>query len=82
VDATRSALATLSGISLTCGFVWHAVRVKSSRQRAIAWVLAAVCVGFPLLMLSVPAYQGVVQRVMYLSLFAWLWVFYPSTSPD
>jgi hypothetical protein len=28
-------------------------------------------------MLTLPQYQGLVQRLMYLSVFAWLWAFYP-----
>ncbi len=29
-------------------------------------------------MLAFPAIQGLVQRVMYLLIFSWLWVFYPA----
>lgn len=77
VDALHSALATLSGVALTAGFVWQAVRATSRHHRTLAWVLAAVCVGFPLLMLTLPAYQGIIQRAMYLAVFAWLWAYYP-----
>ena len=40
-------------------------------------MLALACMGLPLLMLALPAWQGAVQRVMYLLVFGWLFAFYP-----
>jgi hypothetical protein len=77
VDALHSHLATLSGVALTLGFVWQAIRGPSPRHRILACALAAVCVVFPLLMFNLPAYQGAIQRIMYLALFAWLWACFP-----
>ena len=47
-------------------------------RRLVALSLAALCVALPLAMLNVPAYQGLIQRFMYLLVFAWLWLYYPS----
>jgi hypothetical protein len=77
VDTLHSALATVSGVALTVGFVWQALRAQNTRHRALAWALAAWCVVLPLLMLQSPANQGIIQRIMYLAVFAWLWLFYP-----
>lgn len=77
VDAVHSVLATLCGVALTVGFGWQAVRAASLARRLQAVVLAAACVGLPLLMLANPQVQGAIQRVMYLGVFAWLWAYYP-----
>jgi hypothetical protein len=77
VDATHSALATVSGVALTVGFGWQAAAAKFPRYRWLFAALAVACIGMPLLMLQAPQYQGLVQRVMYLFVFCWLWVFYP-----
>ena len=77
VDAAHSALATVSGVSLTAGFLWQAVAARLQWYRWLSAALVLVCVGMPLLMLQYPHYQGLVQRVMYLLVFAWLWVYYP-----
>lgn len=76
-DQVHSVLATLSGIALTAGFVWQAVLATTRADRAVAITLGAICVGLPLVMLSMPDYQGAVQRVMYLLVFAWLWKYHP-----
>jgi hypothetical membrane protein len=78
VDATHSALATLSGVALTLGFMWQALRARSAAHRLLSATLAAVCVVFPLLMLNASVYQGAIQRAMYLIIFAWLWAYYPN----
>jgi hypothetical protein len=83
VDGAHSALASLSGVALTVGFAWQAVRAASAAYRRLAIVLAAVCVGLPLLMLAFPPYQGAIQRLMYAAVFAWLWACYPKGgTPD
>ncbi len=77
VDTVHSQLATVSGIALTVGFGWQAALRGPWPQRLLAGLLALVCVGLPLLMLSWPAWQGAVQRVMYLLVFGWLFACYP-----
>jgi hypothetical membrane protein len=77
VDSAHSLLATLSGISLTVGFAWQSRVAPGPRQRLVAAALAVLCVALPLLMLAVPAWQGLIQRAMYSAVFAWLWVYYP-----
>jgi hypothetical membrane protein len=76
-DKLHSILATFSGIALTVGFVWQALLATTRSYRAIVVALASLCVGLPMLMLVLPNYQGAVQRVMYLLVFAWLWAYYP-----
>lgn len=78
VDAVHSALATLAGIALTAGFVGQGFQPSLLRWRVTAFTLAALCVLLPLLMLSFPPYQGLIQRFMYLCVFFWLWEFYPT----
>ena len=80
VDSTHSALATLSGVALTVGFCWQAAVARAHWYRWLSVALALACVGLPLLMLQQPQYQGLVQRVMYLLVFAWFWVYYPRTT--
>jgi hypothetical membrane protein len=77
VDSAHSMLATLSGVSLTVGFAWQSRVAPSPRERLVAAALALLCVGLPLLMLALPAWQGLIQRAMYAAVFAWLWVRYP-----
>ena len=77
----HSALATLAGISITVGLLWQAARKTALRPRLIALALAALCLGLPLCMLSFLEFQGLIQRLMYLLIFAWLWACYPPASP-
>lgn len=77
MHAAHSALATLSGVALTVGFGWQAVEARTRSYRWLCTALAVVCVGMPLLMLQQPHYQGLVQRIMYLLVFAWFWIYYP-----
>lgn len=80
VDSAHSALASLSGVALTVGFVWQAIRAASAAYRLLAIALAGACVRLPLLMLANPQYQGAIQRLMYLAVFAWFWVYYPKNA--
>jgi hypothetical protein len=76
--SAHSALATAAGVSITVAFIWQAVREgESPRRRVQAASLAIVCFALPLGMLSMPAYQGAIQRLMYAVVFLWLWVYYP-----
>jgi hypothetical protein len=77
LHAAHSVLASLAGVSVTVGLIWYGVRVGRSWRRTVALALAALCVALPLAMLAFPAYQGLIQRVMYLLIFAWVWVFFP-----
>ncbi len=78
IDSAHSALATLSGICLTIAFAWQATKPASRGYRSVALFIAALCLVLPLLMLRLPQYQGVIQRLMYLIVFAWLWACYPA----
>lgn len=77
VHSAHSALATAAGVSISLAFIWQAVREESPRRRVQAASLAIVCFALPLGMLSMPAYQGAIQRLMYAVVFLWLWVYYP-----
>ena len=75
----HSILATLAGISITVGLFWQAFLATSSRLRVITLTLAALCLVLPLCMLVFQDVQGIIQRVMYLFVFVWLWINYPDT---
>jgi hypothetical protein len=77
IDLAHSALATTSGIALTVGFLWQAAIASHGAQKPISAALAIVCVVLPLVMLTFTQYQGLVQRIMYLLVFSWLWAYYP-----
>ena len=80
MDTVHSALATASGVALTIGFAWQWAAARTP-ARWTAGLLALACVGLPLVMLWHPAAQGIVQRFMYLLVFAWLWHRYPARTP-
>jgi hypothetical protein len=73
----HGALATLAGVSITIGLVWQAVYARARRSRVIAIALAVLCLALPLCMLALPDAQGLIQRLMYLLVFTWLWIHYP-----
>jgi len=68
--------ASVAGTLITIGLIWQGIRTKGV-QRLICFYLAGVGIIFPLLMLRFPEYQGLVQRVMYLQILGWMWVYYP-----
>jgi len=74
---THKILATIAGVAITIGFIWQGVLFKKSAGKIPCYYLAAVCTGFPLLMLYVPEYQGIIQRFMYAQVFLWLWYYFP-----
>ncbi|KPJ77833.1 MAG: hypothetical protein AMJ54_06605 [Deltaproteobacteria bacterium SG8_13] len=73
----HSVLATLAGISITIGLLWVAASATSFRPRIIAIALAVLCFALPLCMVAFDAYQGLIQRVMYALILAWLWIRFP-----
>jgi hypothetical membrane protein len=73
----HSASATLAGISITAGFVWQGLLAEHKTAKILCFYLALVCFAFPLLMLAQPGIQGIIQRLMYLQILAWVWVMYP-----
>ena len=70
-------MASIAGTVITIGFIWQGFRNKGS-QRMVCFYLAAVAIVFPLLMLKIPDFQGIIQRLMYLQILAWLWMKYPN----
>ena len=74
----HSALATLAGISITVGLLWQAVFASTFRSRAITITLAVLCFALPLCMMAFQEFQGLIQRIMYLLLFVWLWIYFPN----
>jgi hypothetical membrane protein len=73
----HGALATLAGISITAGLLWQAFIVSKPLSRTIALILAILCLVLPLCMLAFQDIQGLIQRLMYLLMFTWIWVNYP-----
>ena len=49
----------------------------NGKQRMVCFYMAMVAIVFPILMLNIPNYQGLTQRVMYLQILGWLWEKYP-----
>ncbi len=71
-------IASIAGTAITVGFIWQGFRTNG-RQRVVCFYMAIVAVVFPILMLNIPAFQGVIQRAMYLQILGWLWIKYPKT---
>ena len=69
-------IANIAGTAITVGFTWQGFRTHG-RQRIICFYMAIIAIIFPILMLSIPSYQGIIQRVMYLHILGWLWIKYP-----
>jgi len=68
--------ASVAGTAITIGLTWQGIRTNGW-QRIICFYLALVAVLFPTLMLTMPGYQGIIQRVMYLQILGWMWLKYP-----
>lgn len=81
VHSAHSVLATAAGVSITLALLWQAFRQTSSTRRLVAGLLACACIGLPLAMLALPPVQGLIQRLMYLLIFAWLWVYFAPARP-
>ena len=73
----HSLSATLAGISISIGSFWQGILSLSRTQKAICFYLAIACFVFPMLMLTMNEYQGILQRFMYLQIVAWLWIMFP-----
>lgn len=73
----HGASATFAGISITSGFIWQGVLTRDKASRILCFYLATICFAFPMLMLAVPAFQGLIQRTMYLQVLGWMMVMHP-----
>lgn len=71
-------MASVAGTVITVGFAWQGFRTHKM-QRAVCFYVALVAMIFPVLMLSFPGYQGIIQRIMYIQILGWVWVKYPDT---
>ena len=66
-------MASIAGTAITVGLIWQGFRTHG-RQRFICFYMAMIAIIFPILMLSIPSYQGIIQRVMYLHVLGWIWI--------
>jgi hypothetical membrane protein len=73
----HSLSATLAGISISIGFIWQGFLSLTGVRKILCFYLATACFVFPMLMLAATEYQGILQRLMYLQVFAWLWIMFP-----
>jgi len=73
-------MASVAGTSLTIGFIWKGFLERNLRERIICFYLALVAIFYPILMLSFPDYQGILQRFMYLQILAWMWFKFPTNA--
>ena len=69
-------IASIAGTAITIGFIWQGIRARGN-QKIICFYMALISFGLPLLMLALPHYQGLIQRVMYLQILSWMWFRYP-----
>ena len=73
----HGASATLAGISITVGFIWHGILSERVTSKIICMYLAVICFAFPMLMLRFPEYQGIIQRLMYVQVLGWILAMHP-----
>jgi hypothetical membrane protein len=76
----HSVWATMAGISITAGLMWQSIKKEEMKQRALAFTLGVLCVLIPLVMLNLPQWDGLLQRIMYGLIFLWLWFHYPTAA--
>ena len=69
-------VASIAGTAITVGLIWQGFRTYG-RHRLICFYIALIATVLPILMLSIPSYKGIIQRVMYLHILGWLWIKYP-----
>jgi hypothetical protein len=77
IHTIHSMLASTAGICITLAFIWKSFDGDSIGFRLSSAFLAILCIVLPLLMMLFPNVQGLIQRLMYACVFAWLWFFYP-----
>jgi hypothetical protein len=77
IHEMHSVLASAGGVAVTVGFIVQGIAARDWRTRSLAFYLAAICVLMPMAMFAWPDYQGLIQRAMYLQVFAWLWFYFP-----
>ena len=73
----HGASATSAGVAITAGFMWQGVLSKTATSRIICLYLAVISFAFPVLMLKMPNYHGLIQRLLYLQILGWIMVRHP-----
>lgn len=74
-DFLHSVFATLTGFSFTLIAAGHGF-MSHGRQRALAFIMAAVATAVPVLMIVRPELMGLSQRFMFFTAFLWLFFYY------
>lgn len=82
VHRLHSVMATASGIAVTVGFLWQGIREGITKMRVCDFYMALICLVLPMTMFVMPEFQGLIQRLMYFQVFAWLWFVYPSRTSE
>jgi len=78
----HSLMASMSGIAVTVGFLWQGLRKGIAKARVCDFYMALICLVLPMTMFAMPEFQGLIQRLMYFQVFAWLWFVYPSRASE
>lgn len=68
----HSIFATIMGIAISIYAIVKAVQAKQPRDRILAVLAFIGASGLSFLMYAVPAYTGLLQRIMFLSVLAWI----------
>lgn len=72
LDWLHSACASLGGFSAVAGFVLETFRSKPFHRKLIYGTIALSYTVLPLAMFAVPDYQGVFQRIIFVSFIFWV----------
>ena len=78
IHRLHSVMASAGGIAVTLGFLWQGLRESAIKKRIFDLYMASICLIMPMAMFSIPEFQGLIQRLMYVQVFIWMWFFFPN----
>lgn len=73
-DKLHSIFASTTGFSFTLLALGHGI-MNSGRQRVLGMIMAAIAILISLGMMIFPSFMGLLQRIMFISVFGWLFFY-------
>ncbi|MBL4662339.1 MAG: DUF998 domain-containing protein [Flavobacteriaceae bacterium] len=79
---THSIFSMITGVAFSAYCIAIVFTISKSIDKALAFFMCCLAIGLSLLMVSFPQYQGVFQRILFITAFGWLFYSLVTFKPE